>query len=179
MLCNRLTVLSVIEQEANKLLTKERMKRESTQIRDLELMESELASTKAGILAVHCVDDKIVQLPMTFCYKDKNIFLFFEDDNDLFESIQFNTNVTFTIIKDRKVRSSKKSEFKANYKFLSISISGIIKKIEDSKLTEDLKNFYAEKYSGNKIIKEPDFSSINRVVLIDTEEIKAFEETGG
>jgi len=155
------------------------MKREITQIRDLELMESELVSAKVGVLAMHGQDDKILQLPMTFYYKDKNIFLFFEEDNDLFETLQFNTNVIFTIYKERKVRTSKKSEYKATYKFLIISIYGVIKKIEDSKSTEELKNFYAEKYSGKKSLQGLDYSLINKAVLIDTEEIKAVEESGG
>lgn len=154
------------------------MNRIIKQVRDLEVIEKELHKSDAGVLAVHCEDEGLLQIPTTFLYKDKNLYLFFEED-EMFDTIIFNTNVSFTILKEEKFRKSKKASYNPTYKYLSISISGVIKRIEESKIVDDLKRSYAGKYSGKKNGSELDFTVINKVTMIDSEEIKAIEETGG
>jgi len=154
------------------------MNRTIKQIRDIEVIEKELNKSGAGVLAVQCEDEDFLQMATTFLYRDKNLYIFFEDD-EFFNSIIFNTNVSFTILKEEKLRKSKKASYHPTYKYFSISISGLIKKIEDSKIVEDLKRSYAKKYSNKKDGAELDFTVINKVTMIDSEEIKAIEETGG
>ncbi|MGA7839232.1 MAG: hypothetical protein WB996_14785 [Ignavibacteriaceae bacterium] len=154
------------------------MNRTIKQIRDIEVIEKELNKNGAGVLAVQCEDIEFLQIATTFLYRDKNLYIFFEDD-EFFNSIIFNTNVSFTILKEEKLRKSKKVGYSPTYKCFSISISGLIKKIEDGKIAEDLKLSYAKKYSNKKEGSELDFTVINKVTMIDSEEIKAIEETGG
>ena len=154
------------------------MNRIIKQVRDLEIIETELHNSDAGVLAVKCEDEAVLQVPTTFLYRDKNLYIFFEED-EMYETIIFNTNVSFTILKEEKFRKSKKASYNPTYKYFSISISGVIKKIEDIKIIEDLKNAYAKKYSGKKDGADLDFTTINKVTMIDSEEIKAIEETGG
>ncbi len=165
------------------------MNRVIKQIRDLEVIEKELVGNKGGVIALRVEDDKLVQIPTPFLYKDKNIFIFFNGEDELYENIQFNTNVTFTIIREEKVRKSKKAAFNPSYSFFATTVSGVIKKIEDAKIIEELKLSYAAKYStkparpesgqGGESGSELDFTAISTAVMIDTEEIKAIEETGG
>lgn len=154
------------------------MNRIIKQVRDLDVIEKELDSIDAGVLAVQCEDEALLQLPTTFLYKDKNLYIFFEED-ETYDSIIFNTGVSFTILKEEKLRKSKKTGYTPTYKYFSISISGIIKKVEDLKIIEELKKAYAKKYSGKKEGAELDFTTINKVTMIDSEEIKAIEESGG
>jgi nitroimidazol reductase NimA-like FMN-containing flavoprotein (pyridoxamine 5'-phosphate oxidase superfamily) len=154
------------------------MNRIIKQIRDIEVIEKELNSSGAGVLAVQCEDEELLQIATTFLYRDKNLYIFFEDD-ELFNSIIFNSNVSFTILKEEKLRDNKKAGYQPTYKYFSISISGVIKKIEDSKIVEDLKRSYVKKYSKKKDGTKLDFTVNNKLTMIDSEEIKAIEETGG
>jgi len=52
------------------------MQRFTNQIRDLELIESELKNTSVGVLALYIDDEKTIQYPTTFLYRDKNIYIF-------------------------------------------------------------------------------------------------------
>ena len=148
------------------------------QIRDLELIEKELSSNPVGVLALLLDSEKVVQIATTFIYQDKNIFIFLDDDDELYDKIQFDTNVTFTILKYGKLKKTKDMEFEPTYDLFSISLAGIIKKIDEIKLFEELQKKYVAKYKKNTD-GEIDLSILNRVVIIDSEEIQAFEETGG
>ncbi len=149
-----------------------------SQIRDLELIEKELLSNPAGILAVITDSEKITQIATTFIYMDKNIFVFIDDNEEAYENIQFDTNVSFTILKYGKLRKTKEMDFDPTYNLVSISISGIIKKIEDPKLFEELQQNYVAKYKKN-VDGKLNLSLLSRAVIIDSEEIQAYEETGG
>ena len=155
------------------------MNRTIKQIRDIEVIENELIGTHAGVLATHGEDDAVIQIPTTFLYKDKNLYVFFEEDSELYETFTFDSPVVFTIIKEEKLRKTKKTDNKPTYKYLSISISGMIRKVDETKTLDELKLAYAGKYSDRKEGSEFDFKSINKVAMVDTEEIKALEETGG
>lgn len=148
-----------------------------SQIRDLELIEKELTMNPAGILAVMTDSEKVSQIATTFIYLDKNIFVFI-DDEEAYENIQFDTSVSFSIMKYGKLRKTKDMDFDPTYNLFSISISGIIKKIEDPKQFEELQQNYIAKYKKD-VDGKINLSLLSRAVIIDSEEIQAFEETGG
>ena len=148
-----------------------------SQIRDLELIEKELTMNPAGILAVMTDSEKVSQIATTFIYLDKNIFVFI-DDEEAYENIQFDTSVSFSIMKYGKLRKTKDMDFDPTYNLFSISISGIIKKIEDPKQFKELQQNYIAKYKKD-VDGKINLSLLSRAVIIDSEEIQAFEETGG
>ena len=100
------------------------MQRIINQIRDLELIESELNNTTVGVLALYIDDEKTIQYPTTFLYRDKNIYIFFKNDDELYESIKYNSNASFTIIKQEKVKHGKKLDFTPTYQMFSITLNG-------------------------------------------------------
>jgi nitroimidazol reductase NimA-like FMN-containing flavoprotein (pyridoxamine 5'-phosphate oxidase superfamily) len=154
------------------------MRKNITQIRDLDLIESELKTNVAGVLALKRGVEKITQIATPFLYQDKNIYIFFGSDNEYFEKIRFNDYACFTIIKTGQTQKTEGIDFDPTYNFFSISIKGKIRNIEDNKLIEDLRQNYLIKYK--KVVEGTvNFSAINRIVIIDSEEIQALEETGG
>jgi nitroimidazol reductase NimA-like FMN-containing flavoprotein (pyridoxamine 5'-phosphate oxidase superfamily) len=154
------------------------MRKNITQIRDMELIESELRSNVAGVLALNFGSEKITQIATPFIYQDKNIYIFFNNENEIFENIHFDDGASFTIIKTGKLKKRSDLGFYPTYNFLSISITGTIKNIEDAKLIEDLRQSYLAKYKKS-VEGEIDFSALGRIVMVDSEEIQASEETGG
>ncbi len=148
------------------------------QIRDLKIIEEELNNNPAGILALIYDGDKITQLTKTYLYMDKNIYVFFHKDDELFENLQWDTNAIFTIFKLGKVKKNNNLDFEPTYNIFSITLKGVLKKIDDPKLIEEARNNYVSKYK-KQIKSQIDYSHISKVVLIDTEEIQASEETGG
>ncbi len=155
------------------------MRKVVTQIRDIDLIEKELSAQYSGVLGIGGEDETVRQAAKTFIYLDKNLYIFFEDDDELYENINFEGTAKFSIIKNEKIKKNSKIEFTPTYHFISISISGIIKKIEDPKNIDDLRLNYIKKYSQNKIENDDDYASLGKVVMIDTEEIQAVEEIGG
>ncbi|MGD1007180.1 MAG: hypothetical protein ABR980_08125 [Ignavibacteriaceae bacterium] len=154
------------------------MHKNITQIRDLNLIENELNTNVAGVLASIHGSDKIVQIATPFLYQDKNIYIFFSNEDEFFENIHFNDDVSFTIIKIGKTKKAKKMSFDPTYNFFSISVKGSVRNIDDNNLIEDLRLNYLKKYK-KAAEGEIDFSVLNKIVIIDSEEIQAFEETGG
>lgn len=154
------------------------MRKNITQIRDMELIESELRSNVAGVLALNYGSEKITQIATPFIYQDKNIYIFFNNENEIFENIHFDDSASFTIIKTGKAKKRSDLGFYPTYSFLSISVTGTIKNVEDAKLIEDLRQSYLVKYKKS-MEGEIDLFALGRVIIIDSEEIQAFEETGG
>jgi len=155
------------------------MQKQIKQIRDLEVIEKELNSHTAGILAVLTDEDKLIQHPTNYLYVDKNIYLFFNDEDELFNSIKFDHIASFAIIRSGEFKKDSKSNNPSIYQFFAITISGMLRKVEDSKLTEEIKKYYIKKYSEQTARGEIEFSGTERIVIIDTEEIQAVEEVGG
>jgi nitroimidazol reductase NimA-like FMN-containing flavoprotein (pyridoxamine 5'-phosphate oxidase superfamily) len=157
------------------------MKKVVTQIRDIEQIEKELNNNPVGVLALSAEGDKIIQIAATFLYQDKNIYFFFNNSDEILENISFNSVVSFTILKNDLVKGSKKSaksDFNPTYCMFSISISGLIKEVEDDKSISNLKKSYLKKYSTKSDEKEKNLKNA-KVIFIDTEEIQALEEFGG
>lgn len=149
-----------------------------SQIRDLGIIEKELNANQVGVLALNVENEKVSQLATTFLYQDKNVYIFFDDDDEFFEETEFETNVSFTIIKNDKVKKSKKMDFEPSYNLFSISVSGMMRKVEEQKTIDELKENYLKKYRKSDG-DELEFPFLKNVVIIDSEEIQAFEETGG
>jgi hypothetical protein len=154
------------------------MHKNITQIRDLDLIESELKINLAGVLALNHGNDRITQIATPFLYQDKNIYIFFNNDDEFFESIKFNDYASFTIIKVERAKKTKEMDFDPTYNFFSICVKGPIKNIDDNKFIEDLRQNYLKKYKKN-VEGEIDFAPLSKIIIIDSEEIQAFEETGG
>jgi nitroimidazol reductase NimA-like FMN-containing flavoprotein (pyridoxamine 5'-phosphate oxidase superfamily) len=154
------------------------MQKVIAQVRDLKIIEGELGSNIAGVLAITLENDSLAQIATPFLYHDKNIYIFFSNENEIFEKIQSGHFASFTIIKIGKVRKSKSMDFEPTYRFLSISVKGAVRNVEDNKLIEDLRGLYMDKYKKSKdgIIN---FTALSKVIIIDTEEIQAFQEVGG
>jgi nitroimidazol reductase NimA-like FMN-containing flavoprotein (pyridoxamine 5'-phosphate oxidase superfamily) len=153
------------------------MKKIVTQIRDIHHIEKELQTNPAGVLALNVKDDEIVQIATTFLYQDKNVYFFLDDKDDLLENLKYETVVNFIIVKNEKTKKNSKQDFTPVYNILSISVAGQLKKVDDEKLFDSLRKNYLKKYSSK--VDEKEKPRLNNVIFIDTEEIQAFEETGG
>ena len=155
------------------------MKRIINQIRELDLIEKELHAGTTGVLAVNFNEDKIAQTATTYLYLDKNIYIFFREEDELFERINFQSEVSFTIVKTEKAKKTSKLDFKPGYNIFSITISGLVKKLDDQKIIDDLIQNYLKKYSGGEEGGNKSPAKLSKVVLIDSREIQAIEEIGG
>lgn len=155
------------------------MKRISSQIRDLETIENELNNSEFGVLAFRNNEEEIIQIATNFIYRDKNIYVFFGENDEMVEHILFDQMVRFTIIRNKSSKAKGKLDFKPAYKLFSITISGMIRDIDDHKLISELRSAYLKKYSLKSLQEDVDYSVIANPVLIDTEEIYAVEEIGG
>ena len=155
------------------------MKRIITQIKNIERIEKELNNNYAGVIALQLGEERFVQIPTPYLYKDKNVFLFFTHNDEIYDQIQFDSNVAFTIVRDIKVNKKRKNDPTASYHFCATKISGIVRKVDDMKFVEELKKSYADKYSAKTDKRNLDFKVIDKVVVIDTEEINSIEEIGG
>lgn len=148
------------------------------QIKEMEIIEEELNSNPVGILAALVEGDQVNQISTTFLYIDKNVYIFFNEGNEVYEKLQFDNLSTFTVIGDGEKIKAKKFNFKPTYNFVSISITGMLKKIEEIKTLKELKSNYIKKYN-KELSNEITSSSLINVIMIDSEEIQAFEEYGG
>ncbi|MEO8398807.1 MAG: hypothetical protein ABI550_03220 [Ignavibacteriaceae bacterium] len=154
------------------------MEKRLSQIRDIELIEKELNSANVGIAALCIKDENIIQKATTYIYLDKNIYFFFNIDSELYEKIQFDTSASFTILKNEKAKKNSEN-FKSIYHVISISILGLVKKVDEQKLLEELRKSYLKKYSRNSSMTKENSALLGKSIIIDTEEIQAFEEIGG
>jgi len=160
------------------------MKNKLVQIRDLELIENELKNATAGVFAFVKDSDKAEQIVTPFLYLDKNIYILFESDDENYEKIAFNSNVSFTVYGDKNSQEN-------NYKVFYIRCCGSVKKIEEQKTVDEISKSISEKYglSFSETLKSVDEIDQNeipdedakptpRLILIDTEEIQAVEMSG-
>jgi general stress protein 26 len=149
------------------------MQKKVQQIRDIAIIEKELNLCPVGLLALYIEDEKLIQASTTFLYLDKNIYFFIDEASGLYESIKFNTPVSFAIIRNEAPRKNDN----AIYHSVSIKVSGNIKIIEEQKIIDEVKKSYLAKYSKPGKEHVNSFAE-SRIYMIDTEEIQAAEETG-
>ncbi|MGE5430474.1 MAG: hypothetical protein ACM3QX_05330 [Syntrophomonadaceae bacterium] len=144
------------------------MKSRITQIRDMAVIEDELNAEKAGVLSFISPDEELVQAVVPYLYLDKNVYLFFEESDENFLNINFDTNVSFTVFK----AENRDKTFKGKgYKLMQILCRGIIRRVEEAKSAEEVYSQYINKYYADS---EGEESYIGmRAAFIDTEEIQA------
>jgi nitroimidazol reductase NimA-like FMN-containing flavoprotein (pyridoxamine 5'-phosphate oxidase superfamily) len=155
------------------------MQRVINQIRDLELIESELKHTSVGVLALYIDDEKTIQFPTTFLYRDKNIYIFFKNDDELYQSIKYNSSASFTVIKQEKVKRGKKLDFTPTYQMFSITLNGLVRKVDEEKTMVNLRHEYLAKYSKKTETVRKNISALASAIIMDSDEIHAQEEIGG
>lgn len=143
------------------------MKRKITHIRDLAQIEKELFNTKVGVLALTVERDKVIQLATTFIYLHKNIYVFFDEDNEIYRDVNLENNGSFIVLQNRSLSSK--------HFLTSISISGSVKKVDDNRAMAEIREEYIRKYSKTMDLFEGDISVL-RSLFIDTEEFLAIEQ---
>jgi hypothetical protein len=153
------------------------MDKSFTALKDIAKIEEELTSNYAGVLALNIGEERLIQVPCTFLYYHKNVFAALQEEDDLLEKVVFETEANFTVLRSEKIKHRKDQNQKASYKIVSVSLNGILKRPEDSKITDEIKDLFALKYTGIER-KEEDLIPV-RFVMLDTLEIKALEEVGG
>lgn len=155
------------------------MQRVINQIRDLELIESELKNTSVGVLALYIDEEKTIQYPTTFLYRDKNVYIFFKNDDELYNSVKYNSNASFTIIKQEKVKKGKKLDFTPTYQMFSIILNGVVRKVDEEKTMVSLRLDYLSKYSKKSDSIRRNIPALAAAIIMDSDEIHAQEEFGG
>jgi hypothetical protein len=145
-------------------------------IRDLTIIEKELNSIISGAIMIP-LDEEAKQIAANFIYHDKNIYIYIQE-KELYENLKFDTATMFTAIKDSaSVNKSNKSNGSI-YSLFYISVSGLIKKVTEKKLKNIIWQRFIQKYSGQLLDSESKSKSFSRLVVLDTEEMIATEETG-
>ena len=155
------------------------MKRIINQIRDIKLIENELGENFIGVIAHQLENGDVFQKVTPFIYKDKNVYIFYRDDSESYERIQFDTNASFTVNRNEKVKKGGSKEFVSVYDVVTVCIKGIIKKVDEQKIIEEVRKTYLNKYSKDGALGEEELAELNKLIIIDTEEIQSFEEQGG
>ena len=61
----------------------------------------------------------------------------------------------------------------------TVCIKGLIKKVEEQKVLDEIRKTYLNKYSKDSTVGEEEIAELNKLIIIDTEEIQSFEEQGG
>jgi hypothetical protein len=145
-------------------------------IRDLETIEKELNSISSGVLALPLEED-FVQIAANFVYHNKNIY-FFIQNKELYKDIKLESVAKFTAIKESVKGRKNKQGPESIYTLFYISVSGIIKSVNEKKLKNNIKQGFIQKYSGRLIETDSKSKSFSRLVFIDSEELTATEETG-
>ena len=74
--------------------------------------------------------------------------MFYKDDSESFEKIQFETNASFTAIKNEKIKKGTSKDFVPEYDVIAVSIRGIIKKVDEQKIIDEVRKNYLNKYSN-------------------------------
>lgn len=148
------------------------MKKKVTQIREMDIIEKEFNNAKVGVLAYRRDNDKINQNLIRFVYIDKNIYIVFDENDENYDKIVFEDHVSFMISKDESLEVNNSLGESASLKYFFLKTLGVIKKVEDSKVVEEVLKVYYKKYSPSSedIIIEGE-----KLAIIDTEEIQAVE----
>ncbi len=143
------------------------MKRKITHIRDLAQIEKELFNTKVGVLAVTLKGDKVIQLATTFVYLHKNIYVFFDEENEIYRDVNLENNGSFIVLQNR---SGSSKEY-----LTSTSISGSVKKVDDNRTMTEVRDEYVKKYSKTDDLFQGDISVL-KALFIDSEEFLSIEQ---
>lgn len=155
------------------------MQRIINQVRDLELIEKELSEAAVGMLALALDDEKTIQFPTTFLYRDKNIYIFFSSADEFYQAIKYNSSASFSIIKEEKIKKSKSTDFIPSYRFFSITLKGLVRQVDEEKMLSTLRQEYLLKYSKKVDESSKKIPWLEAAIIMDSAEIHAQEEIGG
>ena len=151
------------------------MKRQITQIRDINEIERLIKQSASGVLCIHLDNDKLLQLACNFIYLDKNIYTFLDNTDENFEHIKYGSAGSFSVFKSEKVNAIA-NDF--TYKLSYITINGEIKDIDDPKLVDQVKELYRLKYSASENAEEYKIEENLKPIILDSKEIKSVIEEG-
>lgn len=151
------------------------MKKQITQIRDIEEIEKHLIQAQSGVLCIHLANEKLMQLACNFIYLDKNIYTYLDSTDENYEHVKYGSAGSFSVSSSEKL-TDKIKEF--TYILSYITINGDIKEVDDSKLKDQVAELYRLKYSPSIKAAEYEISENFRPVILDTNEIKALIEEG-
>ena len=146
-------------------------------IRDLSLVEKELSIAQGGVVAVTLQKESFAQFATNFVYQNKNIF-FYLDNEELLRTIKFDSIAKFTILKDKNVSKDLIDSKDPLYRLFSIVVTGIIRETEEQKTIKSVAQSFIEKYSGKLLLSEKQAQTKGKLVVIDSEELLAFDEIG-
>ena len=146
-------------------------------IRDLSLVEKELSIAQGGVVAVTLQKESFTQFATNFVYQNKNIF-FYLDNEELLRTIKFDSVAKFTILKDKNVSKELIENKDPLYRLFSIVVTGIIREAEEQKTIKSVAQSFIEKYSGKLLLSEKQAQTKGKLVVIDSEELLAFDEIG-
>jgi nitroimidazol reductase NimA-like FMN-containing flavoprotein (pyridoxamine 5'-phosphate oxidase superfamily) len=140
------------------------------QIRDIKIIEKEMETNYIGVLSYALEGDNLNQIPVTYIYRDKNVYLLFKPDDEELGEIIFNTHVCFTIIINEIPKEV--PVIPLLYKTFSITINGPVKIVDEQKIIEELQAGYKSKYNYENT------AGLSKIIMIDTQEFKAYEYSG-
>ncbi len=146
-------------------------------IRDLSLVEKELSSAQAGVVAVTLQKESFTQFAVNFVYQNKNIF-FYVDNEELLRTIKPDSLAKFTIVKEKNVTKELQEKKDPLYRLFSIVVTGVIREAEEKKTIRDIAQSFIEKYSGKLILSEKETPTKGKLLFVDSEELLAFDEIG-
>lgn len=146
-------------------------------IRDLSLVEKELSSAQAGVVAVTLQKESFTQFAVNFVYQNKNIF-FYVDNEELLRTIKFDSLAKFTIVREKNVTKELQDKKDPLYRLFSIVVTGVIREAEEKKTIRDIAQSFIEKYSGKLILSEKETPTKGKLLFVDSEELLAFDEIG-
>lgn len=146
-------------------------------IRDLSLVEKELSIAQGGVVAVTLQKESFAQFATNFVYQNKNIF-FYLDNEELLRTIKFDSIAKFTILKDKNVSKDLIDSKDPLFRLFSIVVTGIIREAEEQKTIKSVAQSFIEKYSGKLLLSEKQAQTKGKLVVIDSEELLAFDEIG-
>ncbi len=152
------------------------MQIETKVLRDITVIEKELNSITSGVIMLP-LDDDVKQIATNFIYHDKNVYIYIQD-KELYDNLKLDTGTMFTAIKESASGKKSKKDNESIYSLFYISVSGILKKVSEKKLKNIIRQSFIQKYSGQLIDPEGKSKSFSRLVVLDTEEMVATEETG-
>lgn len=151
------------------------MKKQTTQIRDINEIEKQIKESAIGVLSIHLANDKIMQFACNFVYLDKNIYTFFDNADENFEHIKYGSAGSFTVFDSERI-SSKNKEI--TYVLSYITVNGEIKDIDDPKLIDQITELYRIKYSPTVKSDNYKLSENLKPLILDSKEIKSVLEEG-
>ena len=151
------------------------MKKQITQIRDINEIEKLIKEAITGVLCIHLDNEKLLQLACNFVYLDKNIYTFLDNTDENFEHIKYGSAGSFTIYKNEKM-NGKSKDF--TYKLSFITVNGEIKDIDDIKLVDQVTELYRLKYSSTIKTDDYQLSENLKPIILDSKEIKSVIEEG-